>query len=75
MRRVRASQRYRLDDPPVRRVLAADFPYAGLYAVKADYVWVGAVMPLKRRPGYWKHRLTHWVLFLPSIRSKKGVVV
>ena len=44
-------------DPPVRRVLAVDFPYAVLYAMKTDYVWVVAVMPLKRRPGYWKHRL------------------
>jgi plasmid stabilization system protein ParE len=51
-------RRYRLFDPPVRRVLAADFPYAVLYVVKADYVWVLAVAPLKRDPDYWKHRLT-----------------
>ena len=51
--------RYRLYDPPVRRVLADDFPYAVLYIVKPDCVWVLAVMPLKRRPGYWKHRLTN----------------
>ncbi len=51
--------RHRLFDPPVRRVLAHDFPYAVLYAVKADCVFVVAVMPLKRRPGYWKHRLTN----------------
>ena len=49
--------RHRLFDPPVRRLLAADFPNAVLYAVRPDYVWVVAVMPLKRRPGYWKHRL------------------
>lgn len=51
--------RYRVVDPPVRRVLANGFPYAVLYAVKADYVFVVAVMPLKRRPGYWKRRLTN----------------
>jgi len=51
--------RHRMVDPPVRRVLAHGFPYAVLYAVKADHVWVVAVMPLKRRPGYWKHRLTN----------------
>lgn len=51
--------RYRMFDPPVRRALGDDFPYAVLFAVKADYVWVVAVMPLKRRPGYWKHRLTN----------------
>ncbi len=51
-------RRYRLFDPPVRRVLAADFPHAVLYVVKADYVWVLAVAPLKRDPDYWKHRLT-----------------
>lgn len=51
--------RHRVIDPPVRRVLAEGFPYAVLYAVKADYVWVVAVMPLKREPGYWKHRLTN----------------
>jgi len=50
--------RYRVIDPPVRRVLADGFPYAVLYAAKPDYAWVLAVMPLKRRPGYWKHRLT-----------------
>lgn len=52
-------ERHRIIDPPVRRVLAHGFPYAILYAVKADCVFVVAVMPLKRQPGYWKHRLTN----------------
>ena len=43
----------------MRRVLADDFPYAVLYVVKADYVWIVAVAPLKRDPDYWKHRLTN----------------
>ena len=29
-------RRYRMFDPSVHRALAADFPYAVLYAVKAD---------------------------------------
>ncbi len=49
--------RYRMFDPPLRRVLAVGFPYAVIYAAKDDYVRVVAVMHLKRRPGYWKHRL------------------
>ncbi len=52
-------RRYRVFDPPLRRVLARGFPYAVLYAVKADYVWVVAIAPLKRDPNYWKHRLTN----------------
>ncbi len=51
--------RHRVIDPPVRRVLAGGFPYAVLYVVKPDYVWVVAVMPLKRDPEYWKHRLAN----------------
>lgn len=51
--------RYRIFDPPLRRVLAREFPYAVLYAVKADYVWVIAIAPLKRDPDYWRHRLTN----------------
>lgn len=52
-------RRHRVFDPPLRRVLATDFPYAVLYVEKADYVWVVAVMPMKREPGYWRHRLTN----------------
>jgi plasmid stabilization system protein ParE len=48
---------YRLYDSPIRRLLAHGFPYAVLYAVQADCVRIVAVMHLKRRPGYWKHRL------------------
>ena len=51
-------KRYRIYDPPARRVLVADFPYAVLYVPRADYVLVVAIMHLKRRPGYWRSRLT-----------------
>lgn len=44
-------------DGGVRRHLADDFPYALLYIDEPDCVWIVAVMPLKRDPDYWKHRL------------------
>ena len=50
-------RRYRLFDPPVRRLLAEDFPYALVYLDEPDHVWLIAVMHLKRLPGYWKQRL------------------
>ena len=50
-------QRYRMIDPPVRRHLSPDFPYALIYLEKPDCVWIVAVMHLKRRPGYWRERL------------------
>ena len=51
--------RHRTFDPPVRRILAYGFPYAVMYVAQSDRVWIIAVMHLKRRPGYWKHRLTN----------------
>ena len=51
-------RRFRPIDPPVRRRLLTSFPYALLYIDEPECVWVTAVAPLKRDPGYWKHRLT-----------------
>lgn len=50
--------RFRKIDGDVRRHLAADFPYALLYLDEPEAVWILAVMPLKRDPDYWVHRLT-----------------
>jgi hypothetical protein len=50
-------RRYRRIDGDVRRHLADDFPYALLYLDEPDDVWIIAVMPLKREPSYWKHRI------------------
>jgi toxin ParE1/3/4 len=50
-------ERYRRFDPSARRHLSADFPYAVIYLEKPNYVWIVAVMHLKRRPGYWRERL------------------
>ena len=43
--------------PPARRHLSSDFPYAVVYVEKPEYVWIVAVMSMKRRPGYWRDRL------------------
>lgn len=54
---VDAPHRFRLYDPPVRRYLARDFPFAVVYLDEPERVWIVAVMPLRRDPDYWKHRL------------------
>lgn len=50
-------QRFRKFDPPARRSLSRDFPYAVIFLEKSDCLWIVAVMHLKRRPGYWRERL------------------
>jgi plasmid stabilization system protein ParE len=52
-----APHRFRQYDPPARRNLARDFPYAVVYLDEPDRIWIVAVMPLRRAPDYWKHRL------------------
>lgn len=51
--------RFRRIDGDVRRRLVPSFPYALLYIAEPDRVWIVAVTPLKRDPGYWKHRLAN----------------
>ncbi len=53
-----APHRFREYDPPARRHLARDFPFAVVYLVEADRIWIVAVMHLHRAPDYWKHRRT-----------------
>ncbi len=50
-------ERYRKFDPPARRHISGDFPYALIFVEKRDHVWIVAVMHLKRRPGYWRKRI------------------
>ena len=50
-------ERYWKFDPPARRHLSGDFPYAIVFLEKPEHVWVVAVMHMKRRPGYWRGRL------------------
>ncbi len=52
-----APTRFRKYDPPARRHLARDFPFAVVYIEHEDQVVIVAVMPLRREPDYWKHRL------------------
>ena len=40
----------------VRRYLTNRFPYAVLYSVEPDRIYILAIMHLHRHPDYWKHR-------------------
>ena len=40
-----------------RRQLVRRFPYALIYRVEPDRIYIVAVMHLRRRPGYWRRRL------------------
>ena len=53
----RDPQRFRRFDPPTRRHFSREFPYAVIYVEQPDRVWILAMMHMKRRPGYWKHRV------------------
>jgi toxin ParE1/3/4 len=50
-------ERYWKFDPPARRRLSSEFPYAIVFLEKPDHIWIVAVMHLKRHPGYWRDRL------------------
>ncbi len=50
--------RYPFVRRPVRRHFGKVFPYALIYAVQADAVIVLAVAHFRRRPGYWRGRLS-----------------
>ena len=41
----------------LRRVLVPRFPYALLYRVEPQRIYVVAAMHLSRRPGYWRSRV------------------
>ena len=49
---------YRMILPPARRHFRLPFPYAVIYLDRPDHVWVIAVSPFKREPGYWRERLS-----------------
>ncbi len=42
----------------IRRRILRRFPFGVLYAVEPDGILVVAVMHLRRRPGYWKDRIS-----------------
>ena len=41
----------------VRRCLINRFPYAVLYGMHKDLIYILAIMNLHRDPDYWKHRI------------------
>ena len=43
-----------------RRYLVHRFPYGLIYAAQGDFIYVAAVMHLKRKPGYWSERKPHF---------------
>jgi plasmid stabilization system protein ParE len=55
---VTAPERWRVLEQDVRRCLVRVFPYAVLYTIEDDYILIMAIAHGKRRPGYWRHRLT-----------------
>jgi toxin ParE1/3/4 len=48
--------RWRQFDADVRRYLVHVFPYAVLYSVEGELIFIIAVMHCAREPGYWKTR-------------------
>lgn len=51
---------FRVYRPPgARRHFRRPFPYAVVYVLQSDHVWILAVMHFKQPPSYWLHRLDH----------------
>jgi len=51
-------QRFRTLEQDVRTCRTHTFPYAILYTVEPGAILIMAVMHLRRRPGYWRQRLS-----------------
>jgi len=43
-----------------RRYLMQRFPFAVIYLVSENRIQIVALAHCKRRPGYWKNRVTHF---------------
>ena len=41
-----------------RRVFPRRFPYSLVYVVRGEVIYVLAVAPFSRRPGYWRSRMS-----------------
>lgn len=57
-RLVETPERWRVIEQDVRRCLTHTFPYGILYTFEAESILIVAVMHLRRRPGYWRDRLS-----------------
>ena len=49
---------FRFIRKPARRHFTREFPYGIIYVERPEDIWILAVMPLSRKPGYWQHRLS-----------------
>ncbi len=43
--------------PNIRRAFVKKFPYAVLYSIQAEKIFIVAVMHCSRKPEYWRERL------------------
>jgi plasmid stabilization system protein ParE len=55
---VESPGRWRIFDGEIRRVLVHVFPYAVLYSIEPDRIYIISVMHSSRKPGYWKDRIS-----------------
>ncbi|MCE0483845.1 MAG: type II toxin-antitoxin system RelE/ParE family toxin [Methylacidiphilales bacterium] len=51
-------RRWRILEENIRRYLVHLFPYAILYAIEGDIVYIIAVMHCHRKPDYWRERMS-----------------
>ena len=57
--RVRVAENPRIGSPSpaqTRRIMLRRFPFALIYRLVADHLFIIAVAHQRRRPGYWKKR-------------------
>jgi len=50
--------RFAFFEKPVRRVRISGFPYQLVYEEMDDFIHVLAIMHDRRKPGYWRNRLS-----------------
>jgi toxin ParE1/3/4 len=50
-------ERWRKIEPDIQRCLTRTFPYAIIYSVRGEMVFIIAIAHGSREPGYWKHRV------------------
>jgi toxin ParE1/3/4 len=55
---VATPDRWRVLEQDVHICRTRVFPYAVLYTIEPSYILIVALAHGKRRPGYWRHRLT-----------------
>ncbi len=46
-----------IEKATIRKRLVPGFPFTVLYEIQPDRIFIAAVMPQHRRPGYWRKRI------------------